>query len=594
MGYFLLLKLCLLPIVMASTGTACAACQIVVGLFERLAMKYDCSIKNATQIFCTDLAPKFEGGQKLCDDATALLAPLIEIDYLLHKPPQHTCTSTLKLCSDFPTCNLYTQWPPGSGSLRVASKEDQGDRPAKGPGPWRRFAEEHGLGEELLENVRDFMSFFTLGLGMQGVESMGLVKRMQRFGARSGPVDNIEHHLPADDLDGDRFSPARTLRGSDWRGKDCDDLRKDVYPGRAKTAYSAETDHNCNGIFGSDSTGRAYEEKFCSGTGQLGVIGIGDSATAHFRVPPDWLDADRMDATTYQHAIPLALNELDWPACSSSTAHRNNSECPPTAEGLPVTSVYSKLRQRNLCNHRDFQNLGVNGARSTNTAPPGGDALAMKARNGTDQPALVLYALIGNDVCSGHHDFEHMTSAEEFENKTLATLAYLDAHLANGSHVVFSGLVDGRILFDTMHGLTHPVGTTYADVYEFLNCVNESPCWGWMNSNATVRELTSRHAALLNTVYRKIIASNKFKNFDMFYVDTFSILDEVVAEWTGAGHEARDLIEPTDGFHPSQTANTLLTERLWANLTANFPQAIGAVNPHNAEIVAMFGDQGGY
>ena len=85
------------------------------------------------------------------------------------------------------------------------------------------------MGEELLENVRDFMSFFTLGLGMQGVESMGLVKRMQRFGARSGPVDNIEHHLPADDLDGDRFSPARTLRGSDWRGKDCDDLRFGVH-----------------------------------------------------------------------------------------------------------------------------------------------------------------------------------------------------------------------------------------------------------------------------------------------------------------------------------------------------------------------------
>lgn len=80
----------------------------------------------------------------------------------------------------------------------------------------------------------------------------------------------------------------------------------------------------------------------------------------------------------------------------------------------------------------------------------------------------------------------------------------------------------------------------------------------------------------------------------MFYVDTFSMLNKVWQDWVASGHKARDLIEPTDGFHPSQTANALLAENLWANISAGFPQAIGQVNPFNNDIIAKFGDQGGY
>lgn len=57
-------------------------------------------------------------------------------------------------------------------------------------------------------------------------------------------------HLPLLDLDGDRHSTIRELRGFSWRGKDCDDGRGDIYPGRASSNYGPEIDHDCNGIYG--------------------------------------------------------------------------------------------------------------------------------------------------------------------------------------------------------------------------------------------------------------------------------------------------------------------------------------------------------
>jgi len=61
-----------------------------------------------------------------------------------------------------------------------------------------------------------------------------------------------------------------------------------------------------------------------------------------------------------------------------------------------------------------------------------------------------------------------------------------------------------------------------------------------------------------------------------------------------AGGVAFDLIEPADGFHPSQTGNMVLAEKLWADLSTNKPDWIPKQNPNNAAIKARFGDQGGY
>lgn len=59
-------------------------------------------------------------------------------------------------------------------------------------------------------------------------------------------------HLPMRDLDGDKFSTQATLRGYDWRGKDCSPFNHNIYPGRKKYTGIKGTDFNCNGIHGVD------------------------------------------------------------------------------------------------------------------------------------------------------------------------------------------------------------------------------------------------------------------------------------------------------------------------------------------------------
>jgi hypothetical protein len=38
-------------------------------------------------------------------------------------------------------------------------------------------------------------------------------------------------------------------------------------------------------------------------------------------------------------------------------------------------------------------------------------------------------------------------------------------------------------------------------VYSFLSCHGSNPCWGWLNSNETWRNMTTNHANSLNNVY---------------------------------------------------------------------------------------------
>lgn len=103
---------------------------------------------------------------------------------------------------------------------------------------------------------------------------------------------------------------------------------------------------------------------------------------------------------------------------------------------------------------------------------------------------IVVFELMGNDVCGGHEDFDHWTKPDEFEADIRERLAELDAKLPVGSHVIVLGLATGTILWDSLHDRTHPLGVTYETFYNYLNCLDTSPCWGWMNSNETVRNAT--------------------------------------------------------------------------------------------------------
>lgn len=78
----------------------------------------------------------------------------------------------------------------------------------------------------------------------------------------------------------------------------------------------------------------------------------------------------------------------------------------------------------------------------------------------------------------------------------------------------------GDLLYDILHNRTHPLGVGYPQFYDYLNCINMSACWGWMNTNATVRNITTERALALNQVYRDIVAENHtWNNFDYVYYD---------------------------------------------------------------------------
>jgi acyloxyacyl hydrolase len=381
-------------------------------------------------------------------------------------------------------------------------------------------------------------------------------------------------HLPMVDHDGDAHAGdplagdflTLHLRGRDWRGRDCNDSDANMYPGRAVSAegsWDAATDTNCNGISGVDSaTGKSFEELYCSGANApLGLAILGDSAAAHFHIPPQYLNAPSWNLTGL---LELAANEADWPQCSWSTAYRNTSACPELAKFMPVPpqSFYQRWVSRNLCAHRDFSNVGVNGARTGSMAPPNGVINALQRNASTDTPLLVIYALIGNDVCNGHPGMSAMTTPPEFLVNVLSSLDFLESTIPAGSHVVFLPLADGRVLYNATQNETHPLGVPFPAVYDFLACNDCSPCRGWLNSNSSFRDATSERAAELSAVYNQIIAANatRYTKFDMY---TFNVDWRLfISNYTDAGGRAFDLIEPVDGFHPSQTGNMLLAEML--------------------------------
>ena len=47
-------------------------------------------------------------------------------------------------------------------------------------------------------------------------------------------------------------------------------------------------------------------------------------------------------------------------------------------------------------------------------------------------------------------------------------------------------------------------------------------------------------------------------------------------------------------LRPSQTSHALTAAAVWEALEARAPAALGPVNPNNAEIAKVYGDQGGY
>jgi acyloxyacyl hydrolase len=160
----------------------------------------------------------------------------------------------------------------------------------------------------------------------------------------------VNEHEPLFDLDADKFSDWYAFRGTAWRGKDCDDIRANIYPGRRNSTYNVEQDQDCNGISGKAENGTSWEELYCSGTPRYGQVILGDSAAAHFHIPLAWAAPMEMTITSFDDLIPILANELDWPEMSSTTGFTES-----TWQGHPngpVSSSYLKSIEQNRCAFR--------------------------------------------------------------------------------------------------------------------------------------------------------------------------------------------------------------------------------------------------
>ena len=177
-------------------------------------------------------------------------------------------------------------------------------------------------------------------------------------------------HMPLFDPDRDGFSgDSDGLRGKWWRGEDTSPLEADIYPGRKPQNEDRVIDSNSNGVFGVDEHGVAYERLYCDNHPPVGVAILGDSAGAHFSLPPSWFRPTEFNEKTFNNLFMLLLNELDWPQLSWITGFKGNCwETGPKSwvEGKYVDSIYSRLVERNRCNLNDFINQANNGCKLAN------------------------------------------------------------------------------------------------------------------------------------------------------------------------------------------------------------------------------------
>ena len=540
-------------------GTTCAGCSIVVGLVEQLAVLYNASVSEALEMFCSFLPGGF---RVACDALVEEYGPAVIKLLEAAETPDVVCygiglckRETKEMCHLFPLPKAYRK-----PEVMKYVIDDVMRR-----------------AEAVKGRVFAFPDLCKLPLVDE------ICKIIDRFG---------DDHLPIDDVDGDYFSDLPTFRGTSWRGKDCDDFDAKVYPGRYSTD-DAIIDSNCNGVYGVEpASGMTYESLWCKGTKQMGTVVLGDSVGAHFHIPPQYLTSRDLSVDVFKDISFILENEFDWPMLSASTAFTNVTWKDISG---PVNSTYEIFRHINRCNHRDYQNIAVNGARSSSMAD---NIMKSFARNAdVDNPVSIILELVGNDVCNSHHDTSHMTTPEEFADNILKILLYLDGKVPPGSVVIAIGLATGTVLYDSLHNRTHPIGSlrndvTYADLYDYLNCLYVSPCFGWMNTNATWRNITQNRADELSAALKEVITKFSFKNFEAHYLD--APIDEVFAIWEAKGGKPWQLIEPVDGFHPNQQANALTAEVTWSLIQQKFPEALPPTNPHNDAIIKRFGDQGGY
>ena len=83
---------------------------------------------------------------------------------------------------------------------------------------------------------------------------------------------------------------------------------------------------------------------------------------------------------------------------------------------------------------------------------------------------------------------------------------------------------------------------TYGELWDYLNCLSISPCRGWLNNNATIRNLTVEWAHQLDQVYQNLVLSQKnYTRFDLTYIENPDLLN--TKWWVSQNGSASDLFE---------------------------------------------------
>ncbi|KAJ3435285.1 acyloxyacyl hydrolase [Anaeramoeba flamelloides] len=399
-----------------------------------------------------------------------------------------------------------------------------------------------------------------------------------------------EKHDPIVDLDGDHFSDSKKLRGSYWRGKDCDDLSRSTFPGKVPNSGDKLFDSNCNGVHGRDENKINYEDRFCKGTQPMGTMVIGDSIGAHFHIPVQFFQPDQLsNGILKDNLIDLIEMEGDWPQKSWVTGFDTtpNDLCEGT-----VNSIYLKMLERNRCNHRNYQNIAVNGMSSPNVYDLLENSLTESLQK-ESYPVFGLFQLFGDDICLSMN-ITQLPTPQQFRDNVVKSLHQLDSVLAPGSVIFVMSLMDGTRPFKILHDKPHPLGhgITYADFYEYMKCNEISFCPLWLTTNETERAYAEKLALKLSQQLYDIVENEKFVNFETRFVDTPQ--KEIEEVFIANGWDLLKMYEPVGGFHPTQLTNYWLADLTWKKINSLYPDLIPPINPHNQEIIDKFGDQGGF
>lgn len=567
----------------------CELCTIFVAQAMRYSALHSVNIDDFIMTgFCTMLPNEVKS---VCDGILKVYGPKIVQAMVKNPVPELVCRD-LNVCAATNECRLYNaDQVPKVTISQDWSKYTTGNfqMPAsQSTGPSTTFDGIFNSNDALISHLFSGR-FHSEDLG----KALNWISSLQQRGGKN-PKDWLKYlgnqfvsnHVPPIDIDGDNFSDLTAeLRGYNWRGKDCNDNDAKIYPGRKTDPYPGKnTDFNCNGISGADpATKKSYKETLCSNSKQMGVAVFGDSAGAHAEVPTAWIDGTQWSTETFKNVLSTVLMEADLPHMSGYTGFVD------TGYSGPVNSVYKHLYQRNKCNFRDYQNVAVNGASSNNALP---HLMKISRVQVQDNPLLMFLELVGNDVCRNAVGFEGMTTADQFRVQILQILDQIDKIAPPGSHLVVLGVVNGSLIYESVKDRIHPSGVSYPQLYDYQNCIGATFCWGWLNTNQTIRDLTTQRANELNQVYRDIFKTYKAKNFDFAYYD-FPVA-EIKAQFERDGIPAGELLMAVDGFHPSQKFHAYLGEHLWNTLMTEHPDWLGEVNPNNDRITQLFGNQGGY